>query len=159
MSETKERNPIIRGIWFFLTDSFLARFVLVQIIGSSLVLSAWYLGWISLVISSDKTFVVQFIIVVFMVGLILARHKQWNDVFWVANSCLFLGLIGTVLGFIIAFSGIDPSAVGDIGAIKPMVTTLMLGMGTALYTTLVGAIGSLWLQLNLQLFDRDEKIK
>jgi hypothetical protein len=159
MSETKERNPIIRGIRFFLTDSFLARFTLVQIVGGLLISSAWYFGWVSLVLNTDKTFMTQLIIAVFLVGLILGLFKRWDDVFWVSNSCLFLGLIGTVLGFIIAFSGIDPSAVGDIEAIKPMVTILMLGMGTALYTTLVGAIGSLWLQLNLQLFDRDEKIK
>ena len=56
----------------------------------------------------------------------------------IANSLVFLGLIGTVIGFIIALSGIDPDAAADIDSIGPMVSTLISGMSVALYTTLVG---------------------
>lgn len=65
-----------------------------------------------------------------------------------ANSLVFLGLIGTVIGFIIALSGIDPSGASDIDAISPMVATLIDGMSVALYTTLVGAVLNLWLMVN-----------
>ncbi len=65
-----------------------------------------------------------------------------------ANSLVLLGLIGTVLGFIIALSGVDPNAVSDIRAVTPMVTDLIRGMSVALYTTLAGAVLNLWLMVN-----------
>lgn len=66
----------------------------------------------------------------------------------VANSLVLLGLIGTVVGFIIALSGVDPSAAGQFDAIAPMVAQLIRGMSVALYTTLVGAVLHLWLKVN-----------
>ncbi|MHA1570413.1 MAG: MotA/TolQ/ExbB proton channel family protein [Alphaproteobacteria bacterium] len=65
-----------------------------------------------------------------------------------ANSLVFLGLIGTVVGFIIALSGVDPANAADVDSITPMVATLIDGMSVALYTTLVGAILNLWLMIN-----------
>ncbi len=69
----------------------------------------------------------------------------------IGNSLVLLGLIGTVLGFIIALSGVDPQRAADISAIAPMVATLIEGMSTALYTTLVGAVLNVWLMANHQL--------
>ncbi len=69
----------------------------------------------------------------------------------IANSLVLLGLIGTVLGFIIALSGVDAEHASDINAITPMISTLISGMSTALYTTLVGAILNVWLMANHQL--------
>jgi biopolymer transport protein ExbB/TolQ len=65
-----------------------------------------------------------------------------------ANSLVILGLIGTVIGFIIALSGVDPQNASDINAVTPMVSTLVEGMSTALYTTLVGAVLNIWLMTN-----------
>ncbi len=69
----------------------------------------------------------------------------------IANSLVILGLIGTVLGFIIALSGVDPENASDVSAISPMVAKLIEGMSTALYTTLVGAVLNVWLMANHQL--------
>ena len=69
----------------------------------------------------------------------------------IANSLVVLGLIGTVIGFVIALSGIDPNSASDVKAIAPMVSTMIEGMSTALYTTLIGAILNLWLLTNYQL--------
>jgi len=41
----------------------------------------------------------------------------------VAESLVFLGLVGTVVGFIIALSGVDPSRVASIDSVAPMVAT------------------------------------
>ena len=68
-----------------------------------------------------------------------------------AGSLVLLGLIGTVLGFIIALSGVDPEHASDVKSIGPMVSTMIDGMSTALYTTLVGSILNLWLLANYQL--------
>jgi hypothetical protein len=69
----------------------------------------------------------------------------------IANTLVLLGLIGTVIGFIIALSGVDPGHASEVTAIAPMVAALIQGMSTALYTTLVGAVLNLWLMANYQL--------
>ncbi|HEY5597367.1 MAG TPA: MotA/TolQ/ExbB proton channel family protein [Kiloniellales bacterium] len=66
----------------------------------------------------------------------------------VASSLVILGLIGTVIGFIIALSGVHPEQAADVKAITPMVSTLIAGMSTALYTTLVGSVLNVWLTVN-----------
>lgn len=70
-----------------------------------------------------------------------------------ANSLVFLGLIGTVVGFIMALSGVNADTVGDVNAIGPMVSTLISGMSVALYTTLVGAVLNIWLMSNYRLLE------
>jgi hypothetical protein len=71
----------------------------------------------------------------------------------VANSLVFLGLIGTVIGFIIALSGVDPATAASVESIGPMVSTLIGGMSVALYTTLVGSILNVWLMFNYRLLE------
>ena len=71
----------------------------------------------------------------------------------IANSLVLLGLIGTVVGFIIALSGVRPEVVSDVGAIGPMVSTLISGMSVALYTTLVGSLLNVWLMVNVRLLE------
>lgn len=65
-----------------------------------------------------------------------------------AASLVLLGLIGTVVGFIISLSGVDPAKAGDVASIAPMVTKLIEGMSVALYTTLVGGVLNIWLSIN-----------
>ncbi len=62
-----------------------------------------------------------------------------------ANTLVFLGLIGTVIGFIIALSGVNPETATDTDAVAKMVATLIQGMSVALYTTLTGAVLYIWL--------------
>lgn len=75
--------------------------------------------------------------------IIVVRH--------IASSLVLLGLIGTVVGFLIALSGVDAEAAADASAIAPMVARLVEGMGVALGTTLVGAVLNIWLSVNYQL--------
>ncbi len=69
--------------------------------------------------------------------IVVVRH--------IANALVFLGLIGTVIGFIIALSGIDPESASNAENVAAMVTTLIGGMSVALYTTLIGAVLYIWL--------------
>jgi len=71
----------------------------------------------------------------------------------IAGSLVFLGLIGTVIGFMIALSGVNPEDAADISAIGPMVSTLISGMSVALSTTLVGAVLNVWLMVNYRLLE------
>jgi len=78
----------------------------------------------------------------------LLLSSRIGSVLHIANSLVLLGLVGTVIGFIIALSGVDPQAAGSVDAIAPMVSELIHGMSVALYTTLVGAVLHLWLKVN-----------
>lgn len=72
--------------------------------------------------------------------IVVVRH--------VADSLIFLGLIGTVIGFILALSGIDPESAVKVENVSAMVATLINGMSVALNTTLVGAVFYIWLIIN-----------
>ncbi len=69
----------------------------------------------------------------------------------VANTLVFLGLVGTVIGFIVALSGVDPRSAANVDNVVPMVATLIHGMSIALYTTLIGAVLHVWLMVNYRL--------
>lgn len=69
----------------------------------------------------------------------------------IANSLIFMGLIGTVIGFIIALSGVDPAAMTEVENVTAMVSTLINGMSVAMYTTLVGAVLYVWLNINFRI--------
>ena len=71
----------------------------------------------------------------------------------IANSLVLLGLTGTVIGFIIALSGVHPDSAADVSAIGPMISTLIRGMSIALYTTLVGSLLHIWLMVNVRLLE------
>ena len=66
----------------------------------------------------------------------------------VANSLVLLGLIGTVIGFIIALSGVAPETATQVESVAAMVSTLINGMSVAMNTTLVGAVLYVWLSVN-----------
>jgi hypothetical protein len=72
---------------------------------------------------------------------------------YVANTLVLLGLIGTVVGFIMALGGVDPETAADVESIAPMVTKLVGGMSVALYTTLVGSVLNIWLMVNYRLLE------
>ena len=74
-----------------------------------------------------------------------------NFVKFIANTLVIIGLIGTVIGFIIALSGVDGSVSSNPEEISKMITTLIQGMSVALYTTLAGSICSVWLNICYQI--------
>jgi hypothetical protein len=77
--------------------------------------------------------------------------NQIGNLRHISNSLVFLGLIGTVVGFIIGLSGIDANAASDVNKVGAMITQLINGMSVALYTTLLGAVLNIWLNVNIRL--------
>jgi hypothetical protein len=69
----------------------------------------------------------------------------------IANTLVLLGLIGTVVGFVMALTDVNADTVSDVNQVSRMVGTLIEGMGVALYTTLVGSVLNIWLAANYQL--------
>ena len=81
--------------------------------------------------------------------------EEFSSGWFIAESCLVLGLIGTVTGFILmlgtAFTELD---VTNITSVQGALVKMSLGMSTALYTTLVGLISSLAIKIQLVTIER-----
>jgi len=101
--------------------------------------AAWYLAQLGDA-SADRRITVT--------GLLRLQLAQApSTVRHIAGILVFLGLVGTVIGFIVALSGVDPQKVPAVDNVAPMVARLINGMSIALYTTLIGSVLHLWLML------------
>jgi hypothetical protein len=99
-------------------------------------------GFFSYLISSQKVFIKKW----------QTRFKHFlnHGWFW-ATRFTSLGMIGTVIGFIILLGGQDIESLSgqDIESFKKFVTNMSTGLGTALYTTLTGLVCAFLLRLQL----------
>ena len=82
---------------------------------------------------------------------ILQDYEQKSDVGWfISESCLALGMVGTVTGFLImlgtAFENVD---VTNAVTLQQALADMATGMSTALWTTLVGLVCSLIIKVQL----------
>lgn len=66
----------------------------------------------------------------------------------IANTLVILGLLGTVIGFIISLGGVKPEVATSASAVTPMIATLVQGMSVALGNTLIGGVLNVWLNAN-----------
>ena len=78
-------------------------------------------------------------------------YDQKSDVGWfISESCLALGMVGTVTGFLImlgtAFENVD---VTHAATLQQALSDMATGMSTALWTTLVGLVSSLIIKVQL----------
>lgn len=109
----------------------------------------------------DQTKISLFIVLIWIVGSVLVgiwhTKKTANDIrinarvgWYLAETCLALGMVGTVAGFLMmlgtAFNDID---VSNTQSLQIALSSMALGMSTALYTTLTGLIASIFLKSQL----------
>ena len=73
-------------------------------------------------------------------GLQIALNSRIGAVPFVAGTILSFGLAGTIVGFVLALSGVTPESASDPAAVGPMVAAMMSGVGIALYKTLAGIV-------------------
>jgi hypothetical protein len=121
-----------------------------------------YFGGMDYLLANDQTFLSFFIIFLWIItslsiGYNLIRKKPVTDMHWfITDSCMSLGMIGTVLGFIIMLSttleSIDPS---NIESMKLAISQMASGMSIALLTTLCGLVTSLFLRVQLIVAEED----
>ncbi|MGC6535678.1 MAG: MotA/TolQ/ExbB proton channel family protein [Parvibaculales bacterium] len=84
---------------------------------------------------------------------------RWLNHGWVASdSVLKIGLLGTIIGFILMLSPIASLTGFDPGSLQKALAEMSGGMAVALYTTLSGLIGNILLRLQYQ-FLADEMQK
>jgi hypothetical protein len=122
-----------------------------------------YFGSYDFLLENDSTYISFAIVGIWAVASVLIGWHTYRDeiakeMFWfTAESCMTLGMIGTVLGFIMmlgdSLQNIDP---GNIESMKIAISSMAQGMSTALLTTLAGLIASLFLRIQLINEDSDD---
>lgn len=131
--------------------AFLSRYVVLQAIGAALLAGLWIAGLASEPFEGDTAALCWIILGIGALGIACVFLQRWRDVQWIATHVVRIGLLGTVVGLIIAFSA---AAQGDSTSpedIKPMIAAVVNGMYVSLYATLLGIAVNLWLKINLRL--------
>ena len=90
---------------------------------------------------------------------ILARlvervHRGHSNGWFFSDVLMRLGLIGTVVGFVLMLSTVYELKDNDVQALKNLLGTMGSGMQVALYTTLTGLGGALFVSIQCQWLDR-----
>lgn len=116
---------------------------------------AYITGLVDRINQADFTkisFLIYALFIVFSVkcGINTAKLKEDSSGWFVSDILVKLGLIGTLIGLIYVFT----TSLGSIDVAQPQtmkaaISSMMTGMGTALYTTIIGLTCSLILQLQL----------
>jgi hypothetical protein len=167
---------ILRYGWNMLTNLLIYRFILVNTLLFALTAALWWNGYLAPIFQTDLSHVTFAIAALFALGwlgtakeIVVAsrqlnvaksgplpareseRDKDLAKVEWLASVSEWLvglGLVGTVIGFIIALSSVDQSALLQASGAQSAVATLMSGMRTALNTTVLGASLAMWHEVN-----------
>jgi len=125
--------------------------------------AAYFFGFVDALIAKDTTRLSFAILAIYFLtsaftGWITysvtkgAKKQSANiNIGWFATELLLaMGMIGTVIGFILMLGGSFESLnVSDTSSVKTALTDMALGMSTALYTTLVGLVCSQMLKVQL----------
>ena len=130
----------------------------------------YYFNMHSQLYHADVTKLSFLIIIIFIFTSVWIGRKTYDlettsviddkiDVGWfIAESCLALGMVGTVTGFLYmlgtAFENID---ITDATTLQDALASMAKGMSTALYTTLAGLIASLIIKVQLVNYEVGEQ--
>ena len=138
---------------------------IINVVLFTLVLGQAYFGLLGFLLANDKTFLGLLIIGIFVyanikVGLdhFMQNYDDEHVFLWfISDTLLSIGLVGTLLGFIIVFwSVFGPGVILDPTNISTMITAMTNmagGMSTAILTSLVGLISSMILKLQLVILE------
>jgi hypothetical protein len=77
----------------------------------------------------------------------LKLYEFADNGFFVSDLLLKLGIIGTVIGFIIMLSSLSAIDEMNLSKMNNLLLSMSTGMKVALYTTLTGLIGSILLSI------------
>jgi MotA/TolQ/ExbB proton channel family len=131
--------------------AFLSRCVVLQAIGAAFVMGLWIAGLASKPFEGDTAALCWIILGIGALGIACVFLQRWRDVQWLATHVVRIGLLGTVVGLIIAFSAAAQGGSSSPEEIKPMISAVVNGMYVSLYATLLGIAVNLWLKINLRL--------
>ena len=89
------------------------------------------------------------------IEVLIAQAKRGHESAWFLVDLLIkFGLLGTIIGFILMLSSLSEADTLDIQTMQIVLKDMSGGMGTALYTTLLGLSSSLLLSGQYLLMDK-----
>jgi MotA/TolQ/ExbB proton channel family len=131
--------------------AFVSRCIVVQAIAAAFVAGLWIAGFASKPFEGATAPLCWIILGIGALGIACVFMRRWRDVEWLATHVVRIGLLGTVVGLIIAFSAAAQGGSSNPEEIKPMIAAVVNGMYVSLYATLLGISVNLWLKVNLRL--------
>jgi len=79
---------------------------------------------------------------------LIKKIGRQEEIGWfVSDQCFTLGMVGTVIGFILMMSSFGSINVEDVRTVQDAIVSMGSGMATALYTTLVGLVCGILLKM------------
>ena len=77
-------------------------------------------------------------------------HPIWDQIDFYSNIFLKVGMIGTVIGFLLVFGkAFDNFNIDDKEQVAAIISSMGIGVATALWTTLIGLIASFLLDIQV----------
>ncbi len=133
-----------------------ARLIVSNTIFAAALVYAWIAGYVQFIYSHDisrLSYGITALFIAAMVGIFIGRRAHLERVeTWLVT----LGLIGNVIGFVIALQTIDVNGLGTADGVRKVTANLLDGMGVAFCSTLVGAVCALWLSFTAWLVEGGE---
>ena len=119
------------------------------------------MGWLVPVYTNDLTYITFLITVVTIFTTLSLGYKfkvpdsDTVDVEWfVSDVVLTLGMLGTIIGFMIMLQGTFSSIeFNDANSIRLALSSMSQGLFTALNTTLIGLVSSIILKVQLVVYE------
>ena len=139
---------------------FLYWWLIVCVVGASSYITHT-MGWLVPLYTNDITYITFLITVVTILttASLGYKFKMSNansvDVEWfVSDVVLTLGMLGTIIGFMIMLQGTFSSIeFNDVHSIRLALSSMSQGLFTALNTTLLGLVSSIILKVQLILYE------
>ncbi len=132
------------------------RWLLIVIPVTVVAIISGFLGLYQSIYENDKSWISFSVLGIFVLQSIWIGYQTYalrlkgTQFGWmVSDMCLTLGMIGTIVGFLMMLVGGFTVASGDTAGIQALLARFSIGLGTALYTTLVGLICSMLIKLQL----------
>jgi uncharacterized membrane protein HdeD (DUF308 family) len=123
----------------------------------ALLIGIFKFNLIQLLAEKDSTYLTFGILIVAVatsLSLFPMKTKDWQ--WFMSDAVLSIGMVGTLFGFLMvlgqSFADIDTSSTESMTV---AIGTLAQGMSTALVTSLVGLVCSLWLKLQLVIVEEE----
>lgn len=85
------------------------------------------------------------IVAVYLMAVAALARGNADLAQWIGRRLTLLGFLGTLHGFTLAFGAV--AIAGDLEATKAAIGALTAGLSVAIYTTIVGLVCKLWLDL------------
>jgi hypothetical protein len=132
------------------------RWLLIIVPVTVMLIIAQHFGLYQDIHEYDKSFISFTVLAMFILQSMFVGFKTYSSDsrgsqfgWFVSDACLTLGMIGTIVGFLMMLRGGFTIASGDAAGIQALLARFSVGLGTALYTTLAGLVCSMLLKLQL----------